>query len=169
MCQHRTHERDASCLLHSCLIDEFQWDESSGSLREFSVYAYVETKVIWETVVLVELAVAMAMEHDGAMRLMIPCDHRIMAKGQLQILRQERAGGRLDGQIENLCRSLEIVEICPYWTVVIALYEKQGFLNERTVWLVFQYVSVTKVKVCGKKYLVHDHRRFRTNFRRFSS
>ena len=47
---------------------------------------------------LVELAVAMTMEHDGAMRLMIPCDHRIMAKGQLQILRQERAGGRLDGQ-----------------------------------------------------------------------
>ena len=63
---------------------------------------------------LVELAVAMAMEHDGAMRLMIPCDHRIMAKGQLQILKQERAGGRLDGQIENLCRSLEIVGICPY-------------------------------------------------------
>ena len=63
---------------------------------------------------LVELAVAMAMEHDGAMRLMIPCDHRIMAEGQLQILRQERAGGRLDGQIKNLCRSLEIVGICPY-------------------------------------------------------
>ena len=73
---------------------------------------------------LVELAVAMAMEHDGAMRLMIPCDHRIMAKGQLQILRQERAGGRLDSQIENLCRSLEIVGVCPYGTVVIALYKK---------------------------------------------
>ena len=29
---------------------------------------------------LVELAVAMAMEHDGVMRLMIPCDQRIMAK-----------------------------------------------------------------------------------------
>ena len=62
----------------------------------------------------VELAVAMAMEHDRAMRLLVPCHHRIMAKGQLQILRQERAGGRLDGQIENLCRSLEIVGICPY-------------------------------------------------------
>ena len=114
--------------------------------------------------------------------------------------------------IENLCRSLEIVGICPYWTVVIALYEKflswklfqkmtgifaleecevaenihqvtlsdTGLpqvqhvlimrlgiylLSERTVWLVFQYVSVTKVKVCGKKYLVHDHRRFRSRFR----
>ena len=38
-------------------------------------------------------------------------------------------------------------------------------LSERTVWLVFQYVSVTKVKVCGKKYLVHDHRRFRSRLR----
>ena len=62
----------------------------------------------------VKLAVAMAMEHDGAMRLMIPCDHRIMAEGQLQILRQERAGGRLDGQIENLCGRLEMVGVCPY-------------------------------------------------------
>ena len=95
-------ERDASCLLHSCLIDEFQWDESSGSLSKFSVYAYVETKVIWETVMLVEFAVAMAMEHDGAMRLLVPCHHRIMAEGQLQILRQERAGGRLDGQIAHV-------------------------------------------------------------------
>ena len=48
---------------------------------------------------------------------------------------------------------------------MIALYEKQGFLSERTVWLVFQYVSVTKMKVCGKKYLVHDHRRLRSRFR----
>ena len=63
---------------------------------------------------IVELAVAMAMEHDGAMRFLVPCDHRIMAEGQHQILRQGRAGGRLDGQIENLCRSLEIVGICPY-------------------------------------------------------
>ena len=38
-------------------------------------------------------------------------------------------------------------------------------LSERTVWLVFQYVSVTKMKVCGKKYLVHDHRRLRSRFR----
>ena len=69
---------------------------------------------------LVELAVAMTMEHDGAIWLMIPCDHRIMAEGQHQILRQERAGGRLDSQIEDLCRSLEIVGVCPYGTVVIA-------------------------------------------------
>ena len=48
---------------------------------------------------------------------------------------------------------------------MIALYEKQGFLSKRTVWLVFQYVSVTKVKVCGQKYLVHDHRRLRSRFR----
>ena len=75
-------------------------------------------------VVLVELAVAMAMEHDGAIWLMIPCDHRIMAESQHKILRQERAGGRLDSQIEDLCRSLEIVGVCPYGTVVIALYEK---------------------------------------------
>ena len=160
----------------------------------------------------VELAVAMTMEHDRAMRLLVPCHHRIMAEGQLQILRQERAGGRLDSQIEDLCRSLEIVGVCPYGTVVIALYKKLlswklfqqmtgifaleecevaenihqvtlsdtglpqvqhvlimrlgiYLLSERTVWLVFQYVSVTKVKVCGKKYLVHDHRRFRSRFR----
>ena len=54
----------------------------------------------------IELAVAMAIEHDGAIWLMIPCAHRIMAESQLQILRQERAGGRLDSQIEDLCRSL---------------------------------------------------------------
>jgi len=56
----------------------------------------------------------MAMEHDGAIWLMIPCDHRIMAEGEHKILRQERAGGRLDDQIKDLCRSLEIVGICPY-------------------------------------------------------
>ena len=44
----------------------------------------------------------------------------------------------VDGQIENLCRSLEIVGICPYWTVVIALYEK--LLS----WKLFQ-------KMTGKK------------------
>ena len=38
-------------------------------------------------------------------------------------------------------------------------------LSERTVWLVFQYVSVAKMKVCGKKYLVHNHRRLRSRFR----
>lgn len=110
---------------------------------------------------LVELAVAMAMEHDGAIWLMIPCDHRIMAESQHKILRQERAGGRLDSQIEDLCRSLEIVGVCPYGTVVIALYKKLlswklfqqmtgifaleecevaeniiYLLSERTVWLV---------------------------------
>ena len=37
-----------------------------------------------------------------------------VAESQHKILRQERAGGRLDGQIKNLCRSLEIVGICPY-------------------------------------------------------
>ena len=62
----------------------------------------------------VELAVAMTMEHDRAMRLLVPCDHRIMAEGQLQIFRQERAGGRLYSQIEDLYRSLEIVGVCPY-------------------------------------------------------
>ena len=48
----------------------------------------------------------------------------------------ERAGGRLDSQIEDLCRGLEIIGVCPYGTVMIALYETQGFLSERTVWLV---------------------------------
>ena len=43
-----------------------------------------------------------------------------MAESQHKILRQERAGGRLDSQIEDLCRSLEIVGVCPYGTVVIA-------------------------------------------------
>ena len=47
-----------------------------------------------------------------------------MAEGQHKILRQGRAGGRLDSQIENLRRSLEIVGVCPYGTVVIALYKK---------------------------------------------
>ena len=41
-----------------------------------------------------------------------------------EILRQERSGGRLDSQIEDLCRSLEIVGVCPYGTVVIALNKK---------------------------------------------
>ena len=102
----------------------------------------------------------------------------------------ERAGGRLNSQIENLSNSLEIIGVCPYGTVVIALYEKLlswklfqqmtgifaleecevaeniiYLLSERTVWLVLQYVSVTKMKVCGKKYLVHDHRRLRSRFR----
>ena len=66
----------------------------------------------------------MAMEHDRAVRLRVPRHHRIVAEWQLQILRQERAGGRLDSQIEDLYRSLEIVGVCPYGTVVIALYEK---------------------------------------------
>ena len=87
---------------------------------------------------LVELAVAMAMEHDGAIWLLVPCHHQIMAEGQLQILRQERAGGRLDSQIEDLCRSLEIVGICPYGTIVIALYEK--LLS----WKLFQQMTSTK-------------------------
>ena len=51
---------------------------------------------------LVELAVTMTMEHDGAIWLMIPSHHRIMAEGQLQILRQEMAGGRLDRSIYQL-------------------------------------------------------------------
>ena len=63
---------------------------------------------------LVELAVAMTMEHDRAMRLLVPCHHRILAEGQLQMLRQERAGGRLDSQIKDMCRSIEIVGVCPY-------------------------------------------------------
>ncbi len=50
----------------------------------------------------------------------------------------ERAGGRLDSQIEDLCRSLEIVAVCPYGTVVIALYEK--FLP----WKLFQQMTGTK-------------------------
>ena len=72
----------------------------------------------------VELAVAMAMEHDRAVRLLVPRDHRIMAQGELKILSKERACCRLDCQIEYLCRSLEIVRVCPYGTVVIALHEK---------------------------------------------
>jgi hypothetical protein len=91
--------------------------------------------------VFVELAVAMTMEHDGAIWLMIPCDHRIMAESQHKILRQERAGGRLDSQIEDLRRSLEIVGVCPYGTVMIALYKK--LLS----WKLFQQITGTKKEV----------------------
>ena len=61
-----------------------------------------------------------------------------VAESQHKILRQERAGGRLDSQIEDLCRSLEIVGICPYGTVVIALYEK--LLS----WKLFQKITSKK-------------------------
>ena len=64
-----------------------------------------------------------------------------MAESQHKILRQERACPRLDCQIEDLCRSLEIVGICPYGTVVIALYEK--FLP----WKLFQQMTGTKKEV----------------------
>ena len=64
-----------------------------------------------------------------------------MAESQHKILRQERAGGRLDSQIEDLRRSLEIVGVCPYGTVMIALYKK--LLS----WKLFQKITGTKKEV----------------------
>ena len=117
-------ERDTPCLLHCGLINEFQWHESSGILGEFAIDPNVKTQVVREAVMLVQLTMAVTMEHNGSVWLLIPRDHRIMAESQHKILRQERAGGRLDSQIEYLCRSLEIIGVCPYGTVVIVLYEK---------------------------------------------
>ena len=64
-----------------------------------------------------------------------------MAESQHKILSKERACRRLDCQIESLCRSLEIVGVCPYGTVVIALYKK--LLS----WKLFQQMTGTKKEV----------------------
>ena len=72
-------ERDTPCLLHCGFINEFQWHESSGLLGEFAIDPNVKTQVVREAVMLVQLTMAVTMEHNGSVWLLIPRDHRIMA------------------------------------------------------------------------------------------
>ena len=116
-------ERFAFRFLHRRFIHGLDADKSSASTEQLTVYSHVEPQVGRLTVVLVQLAVAMPVQHDRAVGLAVPSQQWIVAQVQHHVLRQPGAHARTDRQVEYLCSGLEIVRVGFDRTIVVTSYE----------------------------------------------
>lgn len=104
------------------IIDVFESEEVE--VGKGAINADIEAEVGRQDVVIVELAVAMAVEHDRAARLLVPRDHRVVAHDHTEVLLQEGANGGAEAHLLDLVDLTEIVLVGADGTVVIALDEE---------------------------------------------
>ena len=88
------------------------------------VDADIETEVGQLSIIVVELAVTVAVEHDGAAGLLVPRDHRVVAHHHTEVLLQEGRNGGLEPHLLDLIDLTEVVLVGADGTVVIALDEE---------------------------------------------
>ena len=91
---------------------------------EVSVNTDIETEVGGLGVVIVELAVAVAVEHDGAARLLVPRDHRVVAHHHTEVFLEEGRNRGTEAHLLDLIDLTEVVLVGTDGTVVIALDEE---------------------------------------------
>jgi len=108
---------------HDRIIYGLDTDKPSAAAGKLPVYAYVESQVGLLAVIFVQLAVAMPVQHDRAVRLAVPCQQRIVAQVQHHVVHQSGAHTWTDRQVEYLCCGLEIVRVGFDRTVMVTGYE----------------------------------------------
>lgn len=91
---------------------------------EGAVDADIEAEVGRLGVVVVKFAVAVAVEHDGAARLLVPRDHRVVAHHHTKVLFQEGGDGGAETHLLDLVDLTEVVLVGADGAVVIALDEE---------------------------------------------
>ena len=91
---------------------------------EGAVDADIEAEVGRLSIIVVELAVAMAVKHDGAARLLVPRDHRVVAHHHTEVLFQEGCDRGAETHLLDLVDLTEVVLVGADGTVVIALDEE---------------------------------------------
>ena len=91
---------------------------------EDAIDADIEAEVGRQGVVIVELAVAVAVEHDGAAGLLVPGYHRAVAHDHTEILLQEGGNGGAETHLLDLIDLFEICLVGTNGTIVIALDEE---------------------------------------------
>ena len=96
-------ERLSLRFFHDRVIHCLDTDKPSAAAGQLPVYAYVESQVGRLAVIFVQLAVAMPVQHDRAVRLAVPGQQRIVAQVQHHVVRQQGAHTRTDRQVEYLC------------------------------------------------------------------
>ena len=104
------------------MVDVLEGEETE--VGEGAVDADIETEVGRLGVVVVELAVAVAVEHDGAAGLLVPRDHRVVAHHHTEVLLQEGCDGGAETHLLDLIDLTEVVLVGADGTIVIALDEE---------------------------------------------
>ena len=109
-------------LLVGGIIDVLEGEESE--VGEGSVDADIETEVGRQGIVVVELAVAVTVEHDGSAGLLVPRDHRVVAHHHTKVLLQKGCDRGAETHLLDLVDLTEVVLVGADGTVVIALDEE---------------------------------------------
>ncbi len=104
------------------MVDVFESEETE--VGEGAVDADIEAEVGRLSIVIVELAVAVAVEHDGAAGLLVPRDHRVVAHDHTKVLLQEGRDGGAEAHLLDLVDLLEIGLVGMDGAVVIAFDEE---------------------------------------------
>lgn len=89
-----------------------------------SVDADIEAEVRRQGVVVIELTVAVAVEHDGAAGLLVPRDHRVVAHHHTEFFLQEGRDRWAETHLLDLVDLPEVVLVGTDGAVVIALDEE---------------------------------------------
>ena len=109
-------------LLVGGLVDVLEGEESE--VGEDAINADIEAEIGRLGVVVVEFAVAVAVEHDGAAGLLVPRDHRVVAHHHTEVLFQEGGDGWAEAHLLDLVDLTKVVLVGADGTVVIALDEE---------------------------------------------
>ena len=104
------------------MVDVLEGEETE--VGKGAVDADIEAEVGRLGVIIVELAMAMAVEHDGAARLLVPRDHRVVAHHHSEVLLQKGRDRRAETHLLDLVDLTEVVLVGADGTVVIALDEE---------------------------------------------
>jgi len=109
-------------LLHCRIVDVLKGEEVE--IGEGAVDADIEAEVGRLGIVVIEFAVAVAVEHDGAAGLLVPRDHRVVAHHHTEVLLQEGGDGGAETHLLDLVDLTEVVLVGTDGAVVIALDEE---------------------------------------------
>ena len=104
------------------MVDVLEGEETE--VGESSVDADIEAEVGRLSVVVIELAVAVAMEHDGAAGLLVPRHHRVVAHHHTKVLFQKGRDRGAETHLLDLIDLTEVVLVGADGPVVIALDEE---------------------------------------------
>ena len=104
------------------MVDVLEGEESE--VGEGAVDADIEAEVGRQGVVVVEFAVAVPVEHDGAAGLLVPRDHRVVAHHHTEVLFQKGRDRGAETHLLDLIDLTEVVLVGADGTVVIALDEE---------------------------------------------
>lgn len=127
------------------IVDVLEGEETE--VGEGAIDADIETEVGRLSVVLIQLAVAVAMKHDGAAGFLVPRDHRVVAHHHTKVLLQEGCDGGSETHLLDLVDLTEVVLVGADGPVVIALDEELvagEFLQQMPCFLALQKRQIPK-------------------------